>query len=219
MYKRQVNADEIEKTIRKTLKIQFSEFSVTSQMGELRSFLRQSTLLAQADLTGQIDQLTFDENGIGFELVAVNSYWASVISDYIRHQLLANGTSFTFETVMSSPDKVAFLCKARAQGFRTYLYYVATEDSAINIERVRQRVASGGHAVATDKIISRYQRSLSHLAQAVECADRAYLFDNSGHERLWVAEATHGLELEMKCEQMPHWFKNCLLYTSDAADE
>ena len=84
-----------------------------------------------------------------------NSYWASVIADFIRHQLLAARISFTFETVMSSSDKIDFLKKAQSQGFRTYLYYVATNNSAINIARVANRVLLGGHSVSEEKIITR----------------------------------------------------------------
>lgn len=87
---------------------------------------------------------------------------------------------------------------------------MATEDPTINVERVRQRVANGGHDVSEDKIRSRYQRSLQLLLDAVECADRAYVFDNSGGDRIWVAEATDGTELEMKTDAMPAWFKAAL---------
>ena len=41
-------------------------------------------------------------------------------------------------------------------------------------------------------------------------ADRAYIFDNSGTERVWVAEVTDGLEIEMKTDEMPAWFKVAL---------
>ena len=96
-------------------------------------------------------------------------------------------------------------------GFRTYLYYVATEDPEINISRVAHRVRMGKHDVPRDKIIERYHRSLALLADAVTCADRAYLFDNSGSERVWVAEVTDGAEMEMKTDLMPYWFKTSLL--------
>lgn len=205
-----INPDEIEKGIRRDGFLSLADFSVSATGETLFGFLKASRLLAKANLLDQVDRLSLQDQRLVFGPVAVNSYWASVLSDFMRHQLLAAGISFTFETVMSSPDKVDFLCKARAQGFRTYLYYVATEDPAINIERVRQRVASGGHPVAEDKIVSRYHGSLALLLSAVECADRAYLFDNSGHERLWVAEATGGHELEMKSEYMPEWFKTAL---------
>lgn len=138
------------------------------------------------------------------------SYWASVLADFIRHKLLGARISFTFETVMSSPDKVAFLRKAQQAGYRTYLYFVATEDPEINVARVSYRVQTGGHPVAEDKIRSRYVRSLELLSQAVMHADRAYIFDNSDSDRLWVAEVTEGVEIEMKSNEMPAWFKTAL---------
>jgi predicted ABC-type ATPase len=111
--------------------------------------------------------------------------------------------------VMSSPDKVALLKQAQALGYRTYLYYIATEDPAINVARVQARVNLGGHDVPEDKIVSRYARSLDLLLEAVRYTNRAYLFDNSreGSERLWVAEITGGKELELKCDPMPLWFQ------------
>ena len=57
---------------------------------------------------------------------------------------------------------------------------------------------------------SRYVRSLELLSQAVMHADRAYIFDNSDSDRLWVAEVTEGVEIEMKSDEMPAWFKKAL---------
>ncbi|MEN9366882.1 MAG: hypothetical protein RL489_1240 [Pseudomonadota bacterium] len=129
---------------------------------------------------------------------------------FLGHHLLRTGKSFTFETVMSSPDKVDFMRRAREQGFRTYLYFVATEDPEINIERVRNRVLNGGHPVPEDKIISRYHRSLELLPAAVEQSSRAYVFDNSNHARTWIAEITDGDDMELQTDQMPHWFRTAL---------
>ncbi|WP_395747592.1 hypothetical protein [Prosthecobacter sp.] len=113
---------------------------------------------------------------------------------------------------MSSADKVALLKKAQELGYRTYLYYIATEDPSINVARVKARVNLGGHDVPEDKIISRYARSLSLLLEAVKHTNRAYLFDNSraGGERLWVAEITNGSDLELKCDPMPRWFQQAV---------
>jgi predicted ABC-type ATPase len=90
------------------------------------------------------------------------------------------------------------------------LYYVATEDPIINISRVKHRVKLGGHSVPEDKIISRYHRSLALLMDAVSHSNRAYIFDNSGHQPLWLAEVTDGRELDMKVDTMPQWFKSAL---------
>jgi len=101
----------------------------------------------RAGLLDEAVSLRFCDDKLSFFDVAVDSYFASVAADFIRHKLLASGVSFTFETVMSSADKVSFLRKAQRHGFRTYLYFVATEDPIINISRVHNRVRLGGHPV------------------------------------------------------------------------
>ena len=205
-----VNADEMEKSIRAHGFLNLPAFEVDANGQELQAFLQSSTLLAASGLLPQAQHLTLADGKVDFGEVAVNSYWASVLADFIRHKLLAAKVSLTFETVMSSPDKVAFLHKAQQAGYRTYLYFVATEDAEINVARVQYRVQTGGHPVAQDKIRSRYVRSLGLLAQAVSHADRAYIFDNSGADRVWIAEVTDGTEVEMKTDEMPAWFKTAL---------
>jgi predicted ABC-type ATPase len=120
--------------------------------------------------------------------------------------------SFSFETVMSSPDKIELLGKARRLGYRIYLYYVATDDPEINIARVQARVRQGGHDVPTDKIVSRYHRSLDLLLDAIRASDRAYLFDNSrsGGEQTWVAEVTDGHDLTIRTNSLPPWFQRAV---------
>ncbi len=80
----------------------------------------------------------------------------------------------------------------------------------INVSRVQHRVKTGGHSVPVDKIISRYQRSLDLLFNAVQYSNRAYIFDNSGNQRILLAEVTDGQSLDMKTDFMTTWFKNAL---------
>lgn len=114
---------------------------------------------------------------------------------------------------MSHPGKVELLRQAQLNGYRTYLYYIATDDPDINISRVRNRVKLGGHPVPEDKIISRYHRSLELLMSAIRCTNRAYIFDNSGHQmdRAWLAEVTDGSVIELKTDQIPAWFRRAVL--------
>lgn len=205
-----INADEMEKSIRRDGFMNLATFEVTADTQELQGFFAASTLLAKAGLLEQAQALAVVDERVVFGAVAVNSYFASVLADFLRHKLLAKNVSFTFETVMSSPDKVDFLRKAQATGYRTYLYFVATEDPDINVARVQYRVQTGGHPVAEDKIRSRYTRSLALLPEAVAYADRAYIFDNSAAEKVWIAEVTNGTEIEMKTDAMPAWFKSAL---------
>lgn len=202
-----INPDEIEKEIAARDFLDLEAFGVHTSREEVLTFFENSSLLQKADLLDEADQLSFNDGKLSFYAVSVNAYFASVAADFLRHKLIKTRTSFTFETVMSSPDKVTLLQKAQQQGYRTYLYYVATEDPIINISRVRHRVKMGGHAVPEDKIVSRYDRSLGLLIEAVRHTNRAYIFDNSKHKHIWLAEITDGHILEMKTDQMPAWFK------------
>lgn len=205
-----INPDDIEETLKTCGSLDLSLYQVTTSIDDVQSFMSASPLLAKANLLPALGQISCVDNTLNFSAIEINSYWASVIADFLRHKLLDAGLSFTFETVMSSPDKVAFLRKAQDKGFRTYLYYVATEDPEINISRIAYRVRCGGHSVPRDKIIARYHRSLDLLLHAVNCSNRTYLFDNSGVEQVWVAEITDGIELNIKTDEIPYWFKTAI---------
>lgn len=100
-------------------------------------------------------------------------------ADALREKCLDDGVSFSFETVMSHPSKVELLHKARSLGYFVVMYFVGTESPALNIARVRQRVALGGHDVPEDRINKRWYRTMDLLQFAVEQCDRVVLFDNS----------------------------------------
>lgn len=206
-----INADDLEAEIRANGFVSLHDFGVEATQAQLREFFANSSFLTEQGFAEDAQKISILDGRVIFGLVEVNSYFASVLVDFIRHDLLRRKISFTFETVMSARDKVAFLCKARQQGFKTYLYYVATEDPEINISRVAYRVSTGKHNVPREKIISRYYNSLDLLPEAVACADRAYLFDNSDVERVWIAEITEGTDLELKSDFIPYWFKTALL--------
>lgn len=148
---------------------------------------------------------------IGFADVGFNSYLSAILTDFLRKKLIESGHSFTFETVMSSADKVQTLQNARNADFRNYLYYVATEDPLINISRIRHRVRMGGHNVPDKKVSERYYRSLDLLLDAVRLTNRAYIFDNSGETKVWIAEITDGTDIELKTDLIPQWFTRAVL--------
>jgi predicted ABC-type ATPase len=206
-----INPDEIEKEICDRGFLDLDHYCVMSTKQEILDFFNQSPLLEKVDCLDEAQWLRFNENKLSFHDIMPNSYFASVAADFIRQKLIETSKSFTFETVMSFPDKIELLRKAQSRGYRTYLYYVATENPDINVSRVRYRVSRGGHSVPEDKITTRYRRSLDLLMQAVQCTHRAYIFDNSTNEHIWLAEITDGKSIEMKTDQIPRWFKESLL--------
>lgn len=102
-----INADDIEKAIRQNGHLELTPFKITTDETELRSFLSQSVLLAKQDLLDQAKQLVIASNTVYFNYIAVNSYFASVLVDFIRQKLLAAKISFSFETVMSSKQHLS----------------------------------------------------------------------------------------------------------------
>lgn len=206
-----INPDEIEAEIKQFDFLDFENYGIKAEKQETIDFFRNSTLLKKAALLEEAENLRFNENKLDFFAVEVNAYFASVAADFIRQKLLAVRKSFTFETVMSSPDKVGLLAKAQQFGYRTYLYFVATDNPNINISRVKNRVKQGGHDVPTDKITTRYYRSLDLLWNAVKNSNRAFIFDNSQSELLWLAEIVDGKTLDVKVEIVPSWFSKYVL--------
>ncbi len=104
---------------------------------------------------------------------------AAVRAEEVRERCVREGQSLAFETVLSMSDKIDFIQRAKLAGFFVRLFFVGTDNPAINAKRVALRVMEGGHDVPISKIISRYTRSLANCSVAASIADRAYVYDNS----------------------------------------
>lgn len=206
-----INPDEIEKEIKNNGFMNFYNYGFEADRNEVLDFFHNSNLLKSVDLLREALYLRFNDNKLIFADISVNSYFASVCADFVRKKLLEARKSFTFETVMSSYDKIELLKLAKKLGYRNYLYYIATSDPIINISRVKNRVILNGHNVPENKIVSRYYRSLGYLKDAVKLSDRAYIFDNSSCEKTWICEITDGIKVDMKVDIAPKWVHEYLL--------
>lgn len=140
----------------------------------------------------------------------INSYHAAIIAEFFRELLLFQEATFSFETVMSHPSKVEFLEKASRQGFKTYLYFVCTPDPIVNVQRVQNRVAEGGHGVLPSKIEERYFKSLDLLPAAFSKADRAFIIDSQENHQRVILEKNRG-EVSILSEDIPEWIVSRLL--------
>jgi predicted ABC-type ATPase len=107
-------------------------------------------------------------------LEAVRRIYAWLETSIAAHQTVG------VETVLSTDKYRNLVLAAKARRFEIRLIYVILKSSDLNVERVRIRVADGGHRVAKRKIIERRERSLQQLPWFLEHADSAWIFDNSG---------------------------------------
>jgi predicted ABC-type ATPase len=127
-------------------------------------------------------------------------------AEAVRYQEVALGHSFSFETVLSTPEKLDFIRYAKRQGYSVFTIYVSTESPEINIERVKERVLHGGHDVPRDKIISRYEKSMELMYDVACESDVTEFFDNSGEKHIYVGVLSVAWIMAADLEKTPKWF-------------
>lgn len=118
-------------------------------------------------------------------------------TDAIRDEAIREGRSFTTESVMSTDKGIRIMNAAKKQGFNVELIYILTESPYINIGRIQTRVAKGGHPVPEEKTISRYDRCLELLPEALKSADAAHVYDNSQDSPVRIMEKTRDKEIRL----------------------
>ena len=136
------------------------------------------------------------------------SYRAAAVADIERRALLARKDSFCMETVFSDREgaKLGFLREAQEAGYRVTFIFIGLASAELSQVRVIQRVASGGHDVPDEKLLSRYPRTLSNLTVALSFVDEGRLLDNSDPLAPFqlVARVERGRVTERR-EPLPKW--------------
>lgn len=107
-------------------------------------------------------------------LAAVQRIEAWLYASIDTHQTIG------VETVLSTDKYRALVERAIARGFDIRLIYVYLETADLQIERIRLRVAKGGHPVPDDKVRERRQRSFDQFSWFFAQANFARVYDNSG---------------------------------------
>ncbi|WNY23178.1 hypothetical protein MmiHf6_04820 [Methanimicrococcus hongohii] len=131
---------------------------------------------------------------------------AMILAEEQRMENLNCGKSFTFETVLSTESKIDFLKKAKEKGFRITAIYITTCNPRINYERVTIRKKQGGHGVPKDKVYSRYDKSMKLMADVIDLADEAEVYDNSFSYPIQVFEKNEYAEvILLNREQRNRW--------------
>ena len=78
-------------------------------------------------------------------------------------ELLAGHTDFAFETTLATRSYTSLVRRAQQQGYHVYLLYFWLETPELAIDRVKMRVATGGHNIAEDVIRRRYKSGIKNL--------------------------------------------------------
>jgi predicted ABC-type ATPase len=147
---------------------------------------------------------------------ATISYLAAAVADFLRMKMLDSGSSFSFESVFSHHSKLNELTQAKKMGFKLYLYFITTSNPIINLQRVQNRVQSGGHDVPGEKLTERYSRTMRNLYALFTLSDRAYLFDNSVQSANgafdFFAEKNDKKTILFNPQAVPQWFDEYMVH-------
>lgn len=91
------------------------------------------------------------------------------------------------ETVLSTPKYRRLVLKAKERGFDVRFIYVYVDTIERQLQRIRLRVAKGGHDVPADKVAARRIRSFLEFPWFFRRANQAWIIDNSGADPKIVA--------------------------------
>jgi len=143
----------------------------------------------------------------------LEAYTAARIAEALRRELVRLRESFVFETVFSDAvgDKLAFLKEAAASGYNVVLIYIGIAGPQVSEERVAMRVSQGGHDVPTEKLNSRFPRTVANLKAGIRELPHVLVFNNDDlsvpFRRVAVFERGRLVE---SARSIPRWLKPLL---------
>ena len=106
------------------------------------------------------------------------------------NELVRKNESFAFETTFSGKEYANKIRNWKSQNYEIIIYYLKLPSVDLAIERVRLRVAQGGHNVPEHVIRRRYDRSWENFQQIYKhLADSWTMFDNSGKLPVIIEES------------------------------
>lgn len=104
-------------------------------------------------------------------------------------ELIEKGADFGVETTLATRTLVKFIIDAQRRGYLVTLIYFWLRLPELAVERVKLRVASGGHNVPEKTILRRYDVGISHLIRLyVPVCDYWMIVDNSNTPSEMIAE-------------------------------
>lgn len=86
---------------------------------------------------------------------------------------------FAFETTLGGNTMTALLEQAAQAGLPVHVWFVGLADVELHIDRVRRRVAKGGHDIPIDKIRERFENGRLNLIRLLPQLTELRLYDNS----------------------------------------
>lgn len=108
-----------------------------------------------------------------------DQFKAAKIALKVRQNCIQIGANFNQETTLCGKSILNLFKELKDKNYKIELYYVGVNTPQIAKERVRARVAKGGHDIDERIIDKRFDKSLHNLSKVLEFCDKIVLFDNT----------------------------------------
>ena len=97
----------------------------------------------------------------------------------LLERAIAERLDFAFETTLGGRTIAELLRHACESGLAVNVWFVGLDSVELHLERVRRRVARGGHDIPEAKVRERYRRSRENLIRLLPALAALRVFDNS----------------------------------------
>ena len=97
----------------------------------------------------------------------------------LLERAIAERLDFAFETTLGANTMPQLITEAATAGTEVRVWYIGLASPEAHIERVRQRVRSGGHDIPEADIRRRYRHSRLNVVQLLPVLTELRVYDNS----------------------------------------
>ena len=132
-----------------------------------------------------------------------------------RRDALVAGRPHLVETTLAGSGVLRHMAAARREGYRITLHFVSVDSPEQALDRIRNRVALGGHDVPEADVRRRFVRSHANLPAAISRADIALLYDNTDPDRPHREVAILREKTPWIAEAVPDWAAVALARTTE----
>jgi len=135
------------------------------------------------DTFGVLEYVNADPIALGlsaFDSASMSFEAGRIVVARLR-DLAKSRKSFAFETTLASRFYAPWVKRLRESGYRFHLVFLWLSSIELAIERVEERVRSGGHSIPDEVIRRRYDRGIANFFNFYQpLADTWAAYDNSG---------------------------------------
>jgi predicted ABC-type ATPase len=124
------------------------------------------------------------------------------------HDLAAQRANFAFETTLASRTFAPWIADLKKTGYQFHLFFIWVPSPEVSIQRVRERVAQGGHGIPEETIRRRYNRGIENFFRLYQpLADAWRVYDNDNPNRPRLVARGHGTIEEAISPVLWTWIK------------